>query len=385
MGEIIEVDVNKLEFWLENYRFGVAESQADAQQKLVKTKRFHNLQASIRQFGFQANNLLTVSINREKAGFYLVYDGNRRLAAVKTIPNIETLQVYEENDRQALNAIIAREHRNVPEGQLRWTAVQQARWEKALYTQQLKNTLADNAICLDILEQVKNEVLDSGFPLTTFERLYSESFLSKFNIDIQSDPISIGKKSEVVEIYRDISDQAINSRNLNTSDNIETYLTRLLNGESQEDRTNLVDDNDDADSTSDAEEENPTRLFRPSELEILKQCIRNPDLIRELERAPINRYPHLLTLATRAVLDTLKNIDQNNQANPESFNKGDCQCYMQDRVLRVMIRKAERLVDTLCEYSHDLRKKSTNSSIDNARYIVNQLMGCIYKSMDHNR
>ena len=102
MGEIREVKVSDLLFWLENFRFREAKSQEQASENLCRTKNFDALVDSIKKYGFQANELLTVSPSPKQAGKYCVYDGNRRLAAVKQIPEIETLQVWFEEDTEAL-------------------------------------------------------------------------------------------------------------------------------------------------------------------------------------------------------------------------------------------------------------------------------------------
>ncbi len=384
MGKIITVNVGKLEFWLENYRFGEAKNQKDALRKLENTQHFDALVESIKTHGFQYNNLLTVSKDQTNPDRYLVYDGNRRLAAVKQIHKINTLRVYIESDRKALNAILVREHSNAPDGRLRWTYVQQARWEKALYEQGFVESITDRARCLDILEAAQDGRLDSAFPLSTFERLYSEHFKQQFGVDIDADRLTVRKKDEINNIIKDIQDQKITSRNINTSDNIEQYLKRLLAGQSQDERTHLDDDYADEEDFRGDEEQNPTRLFLPTEINDLKHHIgiKNRYLVQELERAPISRYPHLLTLATRAVLDTLRNIDKDESNVPIALNKRDCETYMRDNTEKKLIRKTEKLVDTLCERAHDLRKVSTHNEINNHRGIVKQLMKCIYQSID---
>lgn len=238
MGQIIAVDVSELKLWLENYRFGSVENEEDALKKLAETRNFNALVASIRKHGFQLNNLLTVSKDKTEDEKYLVYAGNRRLAAVRQCAEVQTLQVYEENDTEALNAILAREHRNDPAGRLGWTSVQQARWEISRYNQKLIENLPQNATCLQMLEKAQGKALDSDFPLTTFERIYESSdFSEKFSIS--EDGVTINENEQIIAIIEDITAKKINSRNLNRANSVSEYLKRLFEGKSQDERTGL--------------------------------------------------------------------------------------------------------------------------------------------------
>lgn len=367
MGKIVKVPVSNLMFWLENFRFGEAVDQRDALKKLKSTKNFDALVSSIEKYGFQYNNLLTVSPDKQNQEKYLVYDGNRRLAAVKQIPTIKDLSVYVETDRAALNAILDREHNSSAKaGRLRWTSVQQARRQKALHSQDLTKVLSTNAICLNIIETSTGESLDSNFPLTTFSRLYESYKGFNTKLDIRNDGEHVGKTDEIKKMANDIEQSKINSRNINTTENINQYMKALLSGKSQEERTNLTDDNSSEEEVESEEEQHPTRLFRPTMLDKLKPHIKNQEFMYELGRAPINRYPHLLFLGLRCVLDTLHNINKNTLVSPKSLSSNDIEKYIQQNH-NLHRKKISSLLDKLAEHSHNARKKSTKAELDNAR------------------
>ncbi len=378
MGKIIEVKVGDLKLWLENYRFGKARNEQEALKNLQDTRHFNDLVNSIREHGFQLNNLLTVSQDQQDKSKYLVYDGNRRLAAVKQIPEIRDLSVYEESDKDALNAILAREHSNDPAGRLKWSSVQQARWEDALSRQGLTDNVPDAAKCLRMLEST-GETLESNFPLTTFERIYGSSdFSDRFNVS--DDWTKVTETEELRGIIEDIKAGKINSRNLNTTENISEYLSRLFDGQPQNERTSLVDDNETDEEVMDEEEANPTRLFRPSEFDIFAGYLENDDMMRELNRASIMRYPHLLSLATRAILDTLRNIAQKDLSMPKALGKNDISTYIKnDNKLKV---KLETIVDGLSESAHNLQVKRTAHHINNDRDRVVSLIRAITRHIN---
>ena len=368
MGEIREVKVSDLLFWLENFRFGEAKSQKEALENLRTTKNFKGLVDSIKKYGFQANELLTVSPISKQPGKYLVYDGNRRLAAVKQISEIETLQVWVEEDTEALRAILNRAHSSGdPAGHLGWTAVQQARRDRSLFDKAIKTDLSDNAVALNIIEIATGESLGIYFPITTFVRVllgYSE-FKNKFGIN--KNGTKIEKKENIKSIVKDIGDKKINSRNINTRENITQYIDNLLAGMSQEDRCRLRDDNETEEEISEEEEQSPTRLLKPSQLRKLRHLIKNQAFIKEMEQAPIGKYPHLLFFALRAILDTLRNIlDDPDKKHPKAFNVagGDKYFGKDEEHYRGKIRI---LIERLGAHAHDVRNQASTIELNNNR------------------
>ena len=129
----------------------------------------------------------------------------------------------------------------------------------------------------------------------------------------------------------------------------------------------MKDDNDDEEGIRDEEEGNPTRLLVPSQLEKLRVLIKNRYFIRELEQAPINKYPHLLFFALRAILDTLGNILENpRNPRPESLNASVATSYLGEHQKK-HTEKVKYLIDKLAAHAHDARKQSSMTEINNNR------------------
>ena len=380
MGQIIELEVNKLKFWEANYRFGKTNGQESTETFLSQTRNFQALVNSIKEHGFQSNNLLTVSKDQTDTNKYVVYDGNRRLAAVKKIPNINSLYVYEENDREHLNAILSREHSSNPAAQLRWTSVQKARYDLSWFLERKKHNLLNDderpnrgVQGLRVLETSLGNALSNSFNLTTFDRLYSSiNFKNKFGIDVSDiENISVEKEEQICTIFNDIEDGRINSRNTNTAKNIQAYLHNvLINIADDAERTNLQEDSD---YDEEQEEEIPTRLFRPSVLESLESHLDNKNVINELQNAPIGRYPNLLNLATRAVLDTLDNICKKKLAAPQSLHPDSVKKYLRANH-GYQTQSALSIINRLGQHAHNLKNNRTNSDIANDRDLVETLI-----------
>jgi len=381
MGIIINVDVNTLRYWESNYRFGTARNQKEAEKLLKKSKNFDDLVLSIKELGLLNNNLITISKDKQNEGFNLVYDGNRRLAAIRQL-NIKKIQAYLEEDQVKLNAILQLEHTGHSAGRQKWTQIQQARYDKDRFEQKLDNKIKRNVVSLAIIEKTLNDHVKNDFPLTTFQRIINyEDIRKKLGIISSNElhKIKINKQGEIIKIIEDINDGSINSRNLNTKDNIILYIDRLLAGLNKEKRTDLKEDVSDDDISEDDNYSN--RLFNKEELKNLNNHIKNKRFLDELEDASIKKYPHLLRLATRATLDTLSN--EQGIVQPKSLHH--------DLVTKDLYpneknytKKIINLIDSLGELAHNVNKQATEGHIYNDKDIVNKIIEVLLRRRKPN-
>ena len=363
MGKSKIVKVSDLLFWLDNFRFEKAESQDDAFEKLRKTDNFKALVDSIKEHDLQGNETLTVSPDDEESGKYRVYDGNRRLAAIKENSSIETIRVWVEDKPSAkLEAILSRAHiSGDPAGQLKWTPVQQARRDKLLFNEKIKSNLSGNAVALNIIEKATGEELANNFPITTFDRLFRDpEFCSKFEID--SNRMIVGKKDEIKKVIRDINDKKINSRSLNTKSSRLKYIDSLFDKKAQKSLSNGSEHKGKKQKDSDQ-----IHLLGQPQLDELEALIENPYFIKELKRARIDKYPHLLFFSLRAILDTLENILHNpRNPRPGALSADDAEKYLHQHEKNYK-NKVWHLVDNLAAHAHDVRKQSTKGELKNNR------------------
>ncbi|WP_157205681.1 ParB N-terminal domain-containing protein, partial [Methylomonas koyamae] len=86
-SKVVYVDVEKLQFDLQNPRFAMLSDQRDALHAFCDdshAKKIVNLAVSISEMGLNPSELLIV-IRSERKGRYIALEGNRRLAAMKLL------------------------------------------------------------------------------------------------------------------------------------------------------------------------------------------------------------------------------------------------------------------------------------------------------------
>ena len=384
MGEIREVKVSDLLFWLENFRFGEAKSQEEAFANLCATNRFKHLVDSIKKYKFQASELLTVSPDNENPGKYVVYDGNRRLAALKQFPEIKKIPVNVEEDPDALEAILSRAHNGSdPAGHLRWTAVQKARRDKLLYDKEGGDNLSKRAIALNIIESATGKEWEGDFPISTFVRLFDyPDFFDKFGIE--KDGTKVKKTNEIKMIIKDINDDTVNSRILNEKEDRIKYINSLFDEKSKAKWQDLLNDIKPKKKDKKKEGKNRKGLLKEQQLDELKALIKNPSFINELERASTNRYPHLLFFALRAILDTLENIKNGQESqSPDTLSANNAMGYIDEHEKKYR-SKVKALIERLATHAHDVRNKSSENDLDNSRILFEKLIKNMIKEIKNN-
>ncbi len=251
-----------------------APSQRDIVANLVDHEDVYDLAKSIADFGGLYPNESLIAV--EEDGKKIVVEGNRRLAALKLLDSpdlapdkliskfrslnlnlspqaIEKVEVVVAPTRgAAARLIVARHTGDVVK---RWSRAQQAKYIRTLVKNDqtieevanevqmtagdIRNflrtdTMIQLAHVAPITDEIRKAIDDKAFSVTTLERLIQSTTGQKFlGIKFDSDGNAVGEyeaeefKKAYTRIVTDIAQAKINTRQLNTNEDIEKYLGKL--------------------------------------------------------------------------------------------------------------------------------------------------------------
>lgn len=251
-------------------------TQNELINQLIKRYKVYELAKSIANDGYFPEKNLIVFFEKNK---YVVIEGNRRLAAVKTLINpdiveekerkkfknlnqkidmnyIKQIRVTIAPSREAANPIVFREH-TLP-NTMSWSKVMQSEF----YVRQVNNGMSISdieeeynitsskvrdflklynmyqiACCIDIDEDVREKVEDKqSFPATTLERAYTFNSMKNFlgisfseNGDVNGNVSKNEFEAVYSKIITDIVNKKIDSRRLGTEKQTNDYIKKSLN------------------------------------------------------------------------------------------------------------------------------------------------------------
>ncbi len=358
---IISVDISKLKYWTENYRFPNQGSQSDMEEFLKKTGNFNKLQKSLAD-GILGHKHMVVKKDSGSDETYTVYDGNRRLAALRSNNYTGAIEVFEEKNGDNLQRILDIEHQAGFGAQLAWNPVQQARRNVSK-----KENLGLNEKSLLILEETLGATLDHKFPITTFARLINDDFMQFFSVTIDNpNTVKVKEKDAVKSIYEDIKEGRLTSRSSGANDKKREYIAKVKN--KQDVNVFFQSGLSENKPTPPSKNENNGRLLSPKTLELIADHLSSVDkgsnhryFIAEIRKAPLNKYPNLLALGLRCLLDSIwgqeKALDTNEVRKVLANNKK-------------AIKFTEALVTSLHALAHNCAKPVTSSSLSKDQGII---------------
>ena len=255
---VVEVEIAQLQFDLENPRIGGAKSQRDALQKIIddQQEKLVVLAENIVEEGMNPMDRFLVFRGSKDSDTFIVYEGNRRLAALRILANrtvladldikeslrrrldklaqnferssVEPLSCFEVESRIAANKWIHLRHtgENGGKGIVSWSGIASSRFRgqdpalQALEFVRIYGGLTDE----------QREKLADRFPITTLNRLLSSREVrQRLGFDVQDGKLVSGLPPEELmkpleKIVVDIAEKRVNVSGLKNKDQQVKYV-----------------------------------------------------------------------------------------------------------------------------------------------------------------
>jgi hypothetical protein len=343
--------IDQLELDISNPRFNKAAGQSEAMQRILEDQdvKLANLAESIADEGLNPMDRLLVIKSSQRAGKYVVLEGNRRTAALKVLRNpailtgldvrsglqkrlekiaqtfdpksVEPIPCFEVLTRSDANTWLAQRHSGENEGRgiVNWSGVAGSRFRGTDPALQALDFVRQHA---DLSDEQK-KLLDGRFPITTLDRLLSTpSVRTKLGFEIKDNKLltSLPPDEAIKPLRRIVLDLAEGKEN----------VTKLKLVGQQVDYVSRFTKRDTADHSKktgsaraleaitekDFNEDKPSSTKKKAQRSIPRHAIvprtsrlniTNPkisEIYQELKTLRLDKYPNAIAVMLRVFVET---------------------------------------------------------------------------------
>lgn len=343
--------IDQLELDVSNPRFNKAAGQAEAMQRIIEDQdtKLANLADSIAEEGLNPMDRLLVIKSTQRAGRYVVLEGNRRAAALKILRNpailtgldirsglqkrfeklaqafdpksVEPIPCFEVASRTAANTWLAQRHSGENEGRgiVNWSGVAGSRFRGTDPALQALDFVRQHA---DLSEEQK-KLLDGRFPITTLDRLLSTpSVRTKIGFEIKDNKLltSLPPDEAIKPLKRIVLDLAEGKENVTKLKLVSqqvAYVSRfgktdtpdLLKKTGSSRALEGITEKDFAEEKQSPAKKKAQRSV-PRHAIVPKSCklnINNPkigEIYQELKTLKLDKYPNAIAVMLRVFMET---------------------------------------------------------------------------------